>query len=154
MGQMLVVTLREGIEAFLIVAIAAAYLTKTCRARLLPAVWWGAATASGLSLALVLFLSEAVVTPFWDGVLACVAAVPVVSMVVYMLNAANRLRVEINERIEAAARRPGAAAWLGVRAFTVLIRCLCTGFRRAARARAPRLNRPHCVALLAMPQKA
>jgi high-affinity iron transporter len=38
MGQMLVVTLRDGIEAFLIVAIAAAHLRKTDRASLLPAV--------------------------------------------------------------------------------------------------------------------
>ena len=49
MGQMLVVTLREGIEAFLIVAIAAAYLRKTGRAALLPAVWWGTAPRAVLS---------------------------------------------------------------------------------------------------------
>lgn len=121
MGQMLVVTLREGIEAFLIVAIAAAYLRKTGRAALLPAVWWGAATAAGLSLVLGLFLAEAVVTSFWEGVLACVAAALVVTMVVYMMTAAKRLRADIGERIESAASKPGAAAWLGVFAFTVLM---------------------------------
>ena len=47
MGQMLVVTLREGIEMFLIVAIAAAYLRKTGREALLPAVWWGTARRRG-----------------------------------------------------------------------------------------------------------
>jgi len=36
MLQMLVVTLREGIEAFLIVAIAIAYLRKTGRDALVP----------------------------------------------------------------------------------------------------------------------
>ena len=44
MGQVLLVTLREGIEMFLIVAIAAAYLRKTGRAALLSAslcVWVG-----------------------------------------------------------------------------------------------------------------
>ncbi len=121
MGQMLVVTLREGIEAFLIVAIAAAYLKKTGRSALLPAVWWGAATAATLSLVLGVFLAETAVTPFWKGLLASVAAVLVISMVVYMLKAARHLRAHIGERIEAAASRHGTAAWLGVFAFTVLM---------------------------------
>ena len=38
MGQILLVTLREGIEMFLIVAIAAAYLRKTGRAACCSAV--------------------------------------------------------------------------------------------------------------------
>lgn len=121
MGQMLVVTLREGIEAFLIVAIAAAYLRKTGRATLLPAVWWGAALAAVLSLLIGFYLAESVVTPFWEGVLACVAAGLVVSMVVYMMKAAPRMRAAIGKRIEAAAQKTGAAAWLGVFAFTVLM---------------------------------
>ena len=45
MGQMLLVTLREGIEMFLIIAIAVAYLRKTGRHQLLPAVGWGAGIA-------------------------------------------------------------------------------------------------------------
>ena len=45
MLQMLVVTLREGIEAFLIVAIAITYLRKTGRDGLVPAAWWGTAIA-------------------------------------------------------------------------------------------------------------
>ena len=49
MGQMMLVTLREGIEMFLIVAIAATYLRKTGRAALLPAVRWGTATAIAAS---------------------------------------------------------------------------------------------------------
>ena len=49
MLQMLVITMREGIEAFLIVAITAAYLRKTGRAYLLPAVFWGTGVAILLS---------------------------------------------------------------------------------------------------------
>lgn len=118
MGQMLVVTLREGIEMFLIVAIAAAYLRKTGRRGLLTAVWWGAAAAGAASAVLGLWLAEIAVVPFWEGVLALVAASLVVSMVVYMLKAAKRMRTDIGERIEAAARAPGRAAWLGVFLFT------------------------------------
>src|SRR5215813_7891542 len=74
MGQMLVVTLREGIEMFLIVAIAAAYLRKTGRTLLLPAVWWGAGVAAVASLVLGVWLAEVAVLPFRQGVLALVAA--------------------------------------------------------------------------------
>jgi len=121
MGQMMVVTLREGIEMFLIVAIAAAYLRKTGREGLLPAVHWGAGSAIVLSVILGVWLAETVVTPFWEGVLALVAAVLVLTMVVYMMRAAKRMSAEIGQRLEAAASKPGAAAWLGVFLFTVLM---------------------------------
>jgi high-affinity iron transporter len=121
MGQMLVVTLREGIEAFLIVAIAAAYLRKTGRHALLPAVWWGAGAAVALSLLLGLELAERAVVPAWEAVLALVAAVLVISMVVYMLRAAKHLRRDVGARLEAAASRPGRWAWIGVFLFTVLM---------------------------------
>jgi high-affinity iron transporter len=118
---MLVVTLREGIEMFLIVAIAAAYLRKTGREALLPAVWWGAAGAVAASIVLGVWLAEVAVLPFWEGVLALVAAVLVASMVIYMLRAAKRMQADIGAGIESAARRPGAGAWLGVFLFTLLM---------------------------------
>jgi high-affinity iron transporter len=121
MGQMMVVTLREGIEMFLIVAIAAAYLRKTGRQALLPAVSWGAGSAIVLSVVLGVWLAETVVTPFWEGVLALVAAGLVLTMVIYMMRAAKHLSADIGQRLEAAASQPGAAAWLGVFLFTVLM---------------------------------
>jgi len=121
MGQMMVVTLREGIEMFLIVAIAAAYLRKTGRPELLPAVGWGTATAILASTVLGVWLAEVAVLPFWQGVLAVIAAVLVISMVVYMLKAARHMRAEIGQKLEAAAQKPGAGAWLGVFLFTVLM---------------------------------
>src|SRR5215212_11601016 len=107
MGQILLVTLREGIEMFLIVAIAAAYLRKTGRACLLSAVAWGALAAGIASLVLGVWLAETAVTPKAECLLAVVAALLVVSMVVYMLSAAKHLRREIGTRLEAAAARPG-----------------------------------------------
>jgi len=121
MGQMMVVTLREGIEMFLIVAIAAAYLRKTGRPGLLPAVGWGTAAAILASMVLGVWLAEVAVLPFWQGVLAVIAAILVISMVVYMLKAARHLRAEIGQKLEAAAQKPGAGAWLGVFLFTVLM---------------------------------
>lgn len=121
MGQMLVVTLREGIEAFLIVAIAAAYLRKTGRAALLPAVWWGTAVALLASVLLGVFLAEFAVVPLYEGVLAVVAAALVLSMVIYMLKAAKHMRGDIGRKLETAAANPGAAAWFGVFLFVVLM---------------------------------
>jgi high-affinity iron transporter len=121
MAQMLVATLREGIEAFLIVAIAATYLSRTGRAALLPAVWCGTAAAVVASLVLGIALAEWAVAPLHEGILALVAAALVLSMVVFMLRAAKRMRAEIGARLEAAARRAGTGAWLGVFAFTLLM---------------------------------
>lgn len=121
MGQILLVTLREGIEMFLIVAIAAAYLRKTGRAALLPAVAWGTATAIGLSIVLGVWLAETAVTPKAESILALVAAALVISMVVYMLSAAKHLRREIGARLEAAATRQGRGAWLAVFLFVVFM---------------------------------
>jgi len=121
MGQILLVTLREGIEMFLIVAIAAAYLRKTGRAALLGAVAWGGATAVALSVVLGVWLAETAVTPKAESILALIAAALVVSMVVYMLKAAKHLRREIGARLEAAAARNGAGAWLAVFLFVVFM---------------------------------
>ncbi len=121
MGQMLLVTLREGIEMFLIVAIAATYLRKSGRAALLSAVGWGTATAIAASVVLGTWLAEVAVLPKWEALLALVAAVLVVSMVIYMLKAAKHMRRDIGARLEAAAVRTGRGAWLGVFLFVVLM---------------------------------
>lgn len=114
MLQMLVFTLREGIEAFLIVAIAIAYLRKTGRDTLVSAAWWGTGAAAALSIVLGVFLAEVAVRPIWEAVLAAVAAAMVISMVMYMLKHAKKMRGEIGGRIETAARAPGAGPWIGV----------------------------------------
>lgn len=121
MEQMFVVTLREGIEAFLIVAFAATYLIKTGREALLPAVWSGAVTAVAASIVLGVWLADSAVQPAWGGLLASVAALLVISMVVYMMRMAQHLRTEIGAKLETAARKPGVGAWIGVFLFVVLM---------------------------------
>src|SRR5258706_2609342 len=88
MGQILLVTLREGIEMFLIVAIAAAYLRKTGRAALLPAVAWGTATAALVSVVLGVWLAEVAGAPERGKPLARLSPGVVLSLVVYILAAA------------------------------------------------------------------
>jgi high-affinity iron transporter len=121
MTDMLIITLREGIEAFLIVAIAAAYLRKTGRDALLSAVWAGTAVALAISVGVGGWLLEVAVRPVYEGVLAAVAAVLVISMAIYMNGAGKRMGAEIGARLDAAAIKPGRWAWLGVFLFIVLM---------------------------------
>ena len=118
---MLLVTLREGIEMFLIVAIAGAYLRKTGRGALLSAVGWGTAAAVAISVVLGTWLAEVAVLPKWEALLSLVAAVLVISMVIYMLKAARHLRRHIGMQLEAAAERSGRGAWIAVFLFVLLM---------------------------------
>jgi high-affinity iron transporter len=112
MLQAFVVTLREGLEAFLIVAISLAYLRKTGRHALVPAVRWGIGCSIAVSIAAGLL---------WEGVLALVAAVLVGSLIVHMWRAGRHMKRNIEGRLEASSLKTGTAAFLGVFGFTLLM---------------------------------
>ena len=69
------ITLREGIEAFLIVAITLAYLRKTGREALGRAVYLGIGVAVVASYLASLLFARANNQALWEGVLALVTAV-------------------------------------------------------------------------------
>jgi high-affinity iron transporter len=121
MLQSFVITLREGLEAFLIVAISLAYLRKTGRTQLVPAVRWGIATAVAVSIGLGILLQRARNQALWEGLLALVAAVLVASLIVHMWRAARHIKRDIETRLHESAIKRGAAAFIGVFAFTVLM---------------------------------
>ncbi|MDQ3211365.1 MAG: FTR1 family protein [Acidobacteriota bacterium] len=121
MVQAFIITLREGIEAFLIVAISLAYLKKTGRHALLPAVHWGIALSAVLSIGAGFLLARANNQALWEGVLAIVAAVLVASLTVHMWRAGRRMKSEIEGRLEASSIKVGRPAFLGVFGFTVLM---------------------------------
>jgi high-affinity iron transporter len=121
MLQAFVVTLREGLEAFLIVAISLAYLRKTGRHGLVPAVRWGIAASIGLSVGAGVLLARAANQALWEGVLALVAAVLVGTLIVHMWRAGRYLKRNIEDRLELSSSRTGAAAFFGVFAFTLLM---------------------------------
>ncbi len=116
-----VITLREGLEAFLIVAISVAYLKKTGRQSLVPAVQIGIGIAVASSVALGVWLMRGHNQALWEAVLAFIAAALVGSLVVYMWRAGKRMKREIEGRLEASALRPGWAAFAGVLGFTVVM---------------------------------
>jgi len=121
MLQAFVITLREGLEAFLIVAISLAYLRKTGRTALIPAVRWGIVASIALSIVAGVLLSRASNQALWEGVLALVAAVLVASLIVHMWRAGRYLKRDIEGRLEISSNKAGIAAFLGVFGFTLLM---------------------------------
>jgi high-affinity iron transporter len=121
MLQAFVVTLREGLEAFLIVAISLAYLRKTDRKSLIPAVHWGILASIAVSIGAGVLLARAANQALWEGILALVAAALVASLIVHMWRAGRHLKKNIEGRLEASSSRTGTAAFVGVFGFTLLM---------------------------------
>jgi len=119
MLQAFVITLREGFEAFLIVAISLSYLRKSGRAALVSAVRWGAAIAVTLSGVGGYLLFHASNQEWLDGPLAVVAAVSVAWMIVHMWRYGRRMKGDIEGRLQSTST--GAAAFAGVLLFTALM---------------------------------
>src|SRR5207302_3795339 len=69
MSQAFAITLGEGFEAFLIVALSVAYLRRTGRQFLVPAVYWGIAVAVPMSAALAMLFQRASNQALWEGLL-------------------------------------------------------------------------------------
>jgi high-affinity iron transporter len=121
MLQAFVITLREGLEAFLIIAISLAYLRKSGRHQLIPAVHWGIGVSVLLSVGAAMLFQRASNQALWEGVLALAAAVLVASLIVHMWRHARRMKREIENHLEQSALRTGAKAFAGVFLFTLLM---------------------------------
>jgi high-affinity iron transporter len=121
MLQAFVITLREGFEAFLIVAISVSYLRKSGRAALRSAVHWGIAASVVVSALGGYLLYNASNQEWLDGPLALVAAVSVTWMVAQMWRTGRRMKGDIEGRLQSSTGRPGAAAFTGVFLFTLLM---------------------------------
>ena len=121
MLQAFVITLREGLEAFLIVAISLAYLRKTGRHQLIPAVHWGIALSVLLSIGAGILFQRASNQALWEGILALVAAVLVASLIVHMWRHARRIKRDIETHLEGSALKAGSSAFIGVFLFTLLM---------------------------------
>lgn len=121
MLQAFVITLREGLEAFLIVAISLAYLRKTGRRELIPAMHWGIAASVALSIGAGFLLAKARNQALWEGVLAVAAACLVASLTVHMWRAGRHMKRDIEGRLAASSLKTGRGAFWGVFAFTLLM---------------------------------
>ena len=113
MFQSLVITLREGVEAALIVGIVAGYLRKTGRAEWMRVVYWGLAAAVAASLGLGYILHRLQLTDLGDayeGWLMLAGAGFVASMVVWMRKAGKRLKQEVEHKLSDLAALPAYPA--------------------------------------------
>ena len=121
MLQAFVITLREGLEAFLIVAISLAYLRKSGRRELIPAVHWAIALSLFISIGAAYLFQRASNHALWEGLLALVAAASVASLTVHMWRTARRIKTDIEGELSSAALKTGASAFAGVFLFTLLM---------------------------------
>jgi high-affinity iron transporter len=121
MMQAFVITLREGLEAFLIVAISLAYLRKSGRHELVSAVRWGIALSIVISIGAALLFRRAANQALWEGLLAIGAAVSVATLTVHMWRTARRIKSDIEGQLRTSTLRQGAGAFLGVLGFTTLM---------------------------------
>lgn len=122
MLQTLLIAFREGLEALLIVAIAALYLRRTGRPALVGAIRAGVATALVLSALLGVVLARiGALAPVWEGTMAWVAAVTVASCTVHMLRMGRHMKKHIDGQLGAATAQEGSAGWWGVFLFAVFM---------------------------------
>ena len=121
MLQAFVITIREGLEAFLIVAISLAYLRKSGRHELVPAVRWGIALSIAISIGGAFLFQRAANHALWEAVLTFVAAISVATLTIHMWRTARRIKKDIEGHLFSSTMKTGTAAFMGVFLFTLLM---------------------------------
>jgi high-affinity iron transporter len=125
MFQSLVITLREGVEAALIVGITLGYLRKTGLEAWHRIVYWALAAAVAASLLAAFTLKRLEVNQdVFEGWLMLAGAVFVATMVIWMWRTGKRLKREIETRLSRLSTQPprGAAAGLFLFVFLMVFR--------------------------------
>jgi len=118
----LLIALREGVEASLVVGIVLVYLSRTGRGHLTRFVWYGVAAAAALSLGVAVTLERwRISEDGFEGLMLLIAAVFVVTMIVWMNRVARHLKKEIETKVEAYAEKAGRAAGWGIFLFVFLM---------------------------------
>ncbi|MBI4308034.1 MAG: FTR1 family protein [Chloroflexi bacterium] len=127
MGPSLVITVREGLEASLIIGILCAYLLRTGRKSLLRYLWYGVgaalAASLGVAAAALLLLGglSGAVEEVVEGIVG-LAAVGVLSYVILWMGQRSRsLKQEMERQVESAVR-PGSGMGLAALAFAAVFR--------------------------------
>ncbi len=118
----LLIALREGVEASLVVGIILVYLSRAGRQHLTRFVWYGVAAAAALSLGVAVVLERwRISEDGFEGLMLLVAAIFVVTMIVWMNRVARHLKKEIEAKVEAYAEKAGSAAGWGIFLFVFLM---------------------------------
>lgn len=119
MLQAFIVTLREGVEAALIVGIVLAYLAKIGRPDLRKPVYAGLAAAFVGSIGLAIVLSRIEFNEdSFEGWVMLAAAVFVVTMIIFMMKTGRKLKGEIERKLGAVSNQ---GSWIGIFFFVFLM---------------------------------
>ena len=120
--EALVVTLREGIEAALVVGLILIYLRKSGREGLSRWVYAGLAAGVLASIACgFVFAAVEVSEEAYEGWLMIAGAISVATLVVWMIRSAKTMKRDIEARLETITSGSGAALSTGLFAFTFLM---------------------------------
>ena len=122
MGAAFIITLREGMEIYIVLAILVSYLVKTDRRRDITAVWWGAGVAAVLCLIAGVAVHAATdglegkAEQAVEGSLALAAALMLTFMILWMHRNARSMGGHLRARLDAAATAKAVAviAFIGV----------------------------------------
>jgi high-affinity iron transporter len=110
MLQAFIITLREGVEAALIVGITLAYLAKIGRSDLRKVVYWALGAAFLCSIGAAVVVARLNLNPdIVEGWILLLAAFFVVTMIVFMMRTAHKLKGEIEQRVGSLATRSSQA---------------------------------------------
>ena len=122
MFQAFVITLREGIEAALIVGIVLGHLRKTGRESWSRIVYWALTLSIAASLGGAFILSRIEVNQeALEGWLMLAGSVFVASMTIWMWRTGKHMKREIETRLSQLAEKPSQAAAAGLFAFVFLM---------------------------------
>lgn len=123
------VTLREGIEAALLIGIIAGFLKQSGQSHLMPRVWQGVALAACLCLLLGAVLQYVLgeipqkQQEFWGGILGLIAVFMLSSMIFWLHQAQQSLKQSVHQSLQEALQRTQKHSWaLVVMAFLAVAR--------------------------------
>jgi FTR1 family protein len=112
MIQPLIVTLREGVEAALIVGIAVIYLRKTGREQAVGTVYYALAAAIAASIAGAILIQRITINQeAFEGYVLLLSAFFVATMLYWMHRTSGAIKGEIERHIEKVSAKPGASSW-------------------------------------------
>lgn len=121
--QSLIITLREGIEAALVVGIILTYLSRTKREYLKSSVYRGIGTSVVLSILIAVIFKLVNFDPeneVLEGTMYLISGIFVLSLIIWMNKTSKNVGKEINERLDSIVVRSKGQA-LGIFLFTVFM---------------------------------
>ncbi len=115
------ITFRESLEAFLVIAIMIAYLCQTNRRHLLAPVYIGVVIAIGLSAVMGYAIEDTIENPATEAALALTAGFLVATMTYHVMRTARGMKKAITNKIDHHSQKSPLAASIALFLFTILM---------------------------------